>query len=178
MQPGAELLRSAVGLQTEVGNANGPASLRSRGRGCVGRASASVGPVVAAVATDDGAAREGVSCQAAVGLRFRKDGAAVVGPVAGLASGGAASLGDVLVPAHPRGADPANLLLHGNCRLLRSVAGFANRQHNWLGPGTDALGNTGVDLEHAPDLVWGQSPVQNLSWLATDGEPHYRPRGV
>ena len=60
----------------------------------------SVRPVVATVAADDGAAREAVPGQAAVSLRLRQDGSAIVGSVARLAGSLVAS-GHVLVAAHP-----------------------------------------------------------------------------
>ena len=58
--------------------------------------------------------------------------------------------------------------MHGNRRLLRSATGLADRQQDRLGPGTDAFRNTGIDLEHAPYLVWRHSTVKNQGRLAAD----------
>src|ERR1035441_10427438 len=65
---------------------------------------ASARPVVTAIASDHRAARERVPGQRAVGLRLRKDGPAVVRPMAGLAAS-LITICHVLVSTHPGCAD-------------------------------------------------------------------------
>ena len=59
------------------------------------------GPVVAAIAPDDGPRRECVSGQRTVGFHARQDRAFVVGSVTALARRGAPAVGHTLVLADP-----------------------------------------------------------------------------